>query len=132
MHSLPPLVHEAILGEALASAFERAECGVAVTDDDGNVIAANRPLASLLGYTLDELRALRVSDLSGRPDSPETSDVYRRLLQGEQVFELAILKRKDGTVGTIKYRGMNATVAGRLPVLVSITHEISTFAPLAA
>jgi hypothetical protein len=50
-------------------------------------------------------------------------------LEGEQVFREAVLKRKDGTVGTIKYRAMNGKL-GPLPVLVSIAHEIETFKPL--
>lgn len=132
MRPLPPLAHATILGDALASGFDRSDCGVCVSDDDGHVIAANRPFASLLGYTLDELRALRVEDLSGREDFGETEDVYRRLMRGEQVFDLALLRRKDGSVGTIRYRAMNATLSERIPVLVSVTHEISSFVPVAA
>jgi hypothetical protein len=50
----------------------------------------------------------------------------RSPMAGDSVFGEAVLRRKDGVVGTIKYRAMNGSISG-LPVLVSITHEISTF-----
>jgi PAS domain S-box-containing protein len=123
------LVHETLLGEALVSAYEQGGCAVVVSDDDGNILAANQATVRLLGYSLDELRALHAREIVGRTDFNELQPIYTQLMRGEQVFAEAILKRKDGVIGTIKYRAMNAKV-GPLPVLVSITHEVSTFTPL--
>ena len=85
-------------------------------------------MADLLGYDLDELTQLKAPDVAGRNDRAEIDPIYKRLMKGEQVFGEAVLRRKDGVVGTIKYRAMNGSI-GSLPVLVSIRHEISTFSP---
>jgi PAS domain S-box-containing protein len=126
---LPKLVQETMLGEALASAYERSRCAVVVSDDDGNILAANDAAAELFGYDREELTQLQARDISGRSHFDETVPIYERLMGGEQVFDEAVLRRKDGVVGTIKFRAMNGNL-GRLPVLISITHEIDTFTPL--
>src|SRR3954453_1384015 len=126
--SLPEIVQQTMLGEALASAYEDSRCAVVVSDDDGNILAVNGAAAELYGYSREELTQLNARDLVGR-DFDETRPIYDRLQEDEQVFNEAVLKRKDGVVGTIKYRAMNGKI-GPLPVLISITHEIHTFKPL--
>src|SRR3954453_6363149 len=100
--SLPEIVQQTMLGEALASAYEDSRCAVVVSDDDGNILAVNAAAAELFGCSREELTQLHARDLVGR-DFEEIRPVYERLLGGEQVFNEAVLKRKDGVVGTIKY-----------------------------
>ncbi len=78
------------------------------------------------GRPLRDASKTNAACVTGRDDLDEIDSVYERLLKGEQVFGEAVLRRKDGVVATIKYRAMNGKI-GELPVLVSITHEVSTF-----
>src|SRR5438876_4230399 len=68
-------------------------------------------MADLLGYDLDELTQLKARDVAGRNDLAEVDPIYKRLMKGEQVFGEAVLRRKDGVLGTIKYRAMNGSSA---------------------
>jgi len=92
----------------------------ALGDDDLNIVAVNQTFADLLGYTREELVRMKARDVTGRPNFNEADPVYKKLREGEQVFEEAMLRRKDGRVGRIKYQALDGKI-GRLPVLISIT-----------
>ena len=123
---LDPVVQDTLIGEALLTALDEANCAVVVSDDDLNIVAVNRTFADLLGYSREELTTMTALDVTGRSDFREADAVYKKLREGDQVFEEALLRRKDGRIGRIKYRAMNGHL-GRLPVLISITREISEF-----
>jgi hypothetical protein len=61
----------------------------------------------------------------------EIAEVYAMLRRTRSIQRTARLRRKDGVVGTIAYVSLESVVAG-LPVVVSVTEPIDTFAPEAS
>lgn len=108
------------------TAFDLANRAVAVSDDDGSILAVNDSWMKLLGYTREELPALSAYAISAHPEPAHIDDVYGHLLRGDRLTDTAHLKRKDGSEGRIRYRAFPATIA-TLSVVVTITDDISTF-----
>jgi PAS domain S-box-containing protein len=81
-------------------AFEQAAVGVALVAPDGRWLYANQKLQQILGYTLDELRAMYFSGLTYTDDVPASLDNVERLISGE-MSSFTYEKRyvcKDGRV----------------------------------
>ncbi len=68
--------------ERLRTTFEMAAVGIAHITPDGRFVRANQKLCELLGYSLQELRTLRVQDVTV-PEDIEANRAYARdLLHG--------------------------------------------------
>ncbi len=79
--------------------FESAPIGAAVTAPDGSWLRFNAALATMFGYSVDELRATSFLELTHPDDLAATREAARSLLAGEH-HSLAFEKRfraKDGT-----------------------------------
>jgi len=75
------------LSEArFASAFEYAPIGVALVAQDGRWIKVNRALCDLLGYTAQELQAMKFQDVTHPDDLQANLEYTRRILAGEIRF----------------------------------------------
>jgi PAS domain S-box-containing protein len=117
------ILHQTLLGEALMS----GRSAVLVTDDEGRYLAVNDSATELLGYSRDEIVELNAHDVSMSSEE-EIAEVYAMLSRTRSLQRTARLRRKDGVVGTIGYVALESVVAG-LPVVVSVTAPIDTFAP---
>lgn len=120
------LLHQTLLGEALLTAFDLANRAVAVSDDDGAILAVNDSWMKLLGYAREDLPTLSAYAISAHPEPAHVDDVYGHLRRGDLFSDTAYLKCKDGSEGHIRYRALPATIAS-LSVVVTITDDISTF-----
>jgi PAS domain S-box-containing protein len=116
------ILHQALLGEALMS----GDSALFVTDDEGRYLAANDSALKLLGYTREELAAINARDVSTRSEE-EIAEVYAMLKRKHSLQHRSRLRRKDGVTGTIEVVVVESKVGG-LPVVVSITAPIGTFA----
>ena len=116
------ILHQALLGEALMT----GDSALFVTDDEGRYLAANDSALKLLGYTREELAAINARDVSTRSEE-EIAEVYAMLKRKHSLQERPRLRRKDGVTGTIEVVVVESKVGG-LPVVVSITAPIGTFA----
>jgi PAS domain S-box-containing protein/putative nucleotidyltransferase with HDIG domain len=79
------------------SLFEQTHDAVFVLDLQGRHLVANQRAADMLGYTLDEIQSLSVSDTSAQ--LTQSRQVIERLISGEHVplFE-RIFRKKDGSL----------------------------------
>ena len=68
-----PLVQAGLLGEAI----DRAPDAVLVADESGQYLAVNQAACTMLGYTREELLALRITDIA---TSPEASREYDEMM----------------------------------------------------
>jgi PAS domain S-box-containing protein len=102
------LIQTSLLGEAV----DNGPAAVFVADDYRRYIAVNRAACELLGYTREELLALRVDDVA---DTSSWSELER----SGQLTSTAELTRKDGTKVTFSYVAGETVVAG-MPVYVSV------------
>jgi PAS domain S-box-containing protein len=116
------ILHQAFLGESLMTAGAAAF----VTDDEGRYLAVNDGAVALLGYTREEFAALNARDVSLKTEE-EIAEVFAMLKRDHAIQRTARLRRKDGAVGEIGYVGLASTIGG-LPVIVSVTAPIDTFA----
>lgn len=101
---------------------------VLVSDEAGRYIAVNDAAVTMLGYAREELGSLETRDVGGGAEE-DVAEVIAMLKRNPSVRRTTTFRRKDGVVGTIECVAVESTVAG-LPVVVSITAPIETFAPL--
>lgn len=82
----------------LRAIVEAAPIGIAMSDPDGRIVAANPAYQRLVGYTEAELRRLRWADLVGAEDLPVQAALYRELAEGKRdSFDIQTqFRRKDG------------------------------------
>jgi PAS domain S-box-containing protein len=123
------LLHQTLLGEALVTGFDLANRAVAVSDDDGSILAVNESWIRLLGYTREDLPTLTAHAISAHPEPLHVDEVYGHLLRGAELTAIAWLRCKDGSKGRIRYRAFPATIA-TLSVIVTVTEDISSFEPV--
>ena len=64
--------------------FENAGIGIGIADMTGRIVDANSSFAGMLGYTVEEFRALRVSDFVYPDDAAGMWDLYREIIEGRR------------------------------------------------
>ena len=80
--------------------FEGAAIGTAIVDLDGHFIKANPALERMLGYGTDELRNIRVAEITHTDDLQRSMEPYTQLVHGHRDFyhsEQRFVSR-DGTI----------------------------------
>lgn len=107
-----PLVQAGLLGEAI----DRAPDAVLVADESMRYLAVNQAACRLLGYTREELLALRMTDVATYPDG---SNDYDELMSRRGKTGTVVLRRKDGTTIATCYRAHETKLAG-MTVYVAI------------
>jgi two-component system cell cycle sensor histidine kinase/response regulator CckA len=80
--------------------FDSTPLGVVVVDIDRRIVDCNAAFQKMLGYSLKELRAMSIPEISHPDDDLATRAYYRRMMAGERdsfTMEKRHI-RKDGTV----------------------------------
>lgn len=92
--------------EVFRRVFEHALTGIAITDMQGKFEQCNPAYTALLGYTEQELRALRFSELVHPEDHEANMKQIRRLVSGEIsdfIIENRYLHKSGDTLWVRKY-----------------------------
>jgi len=79
--------------------FEEASLGIAVEDDEGKLLLANRALCSMLGYSNEELRHMTCAQFGHPEDSKDDWALFQKLRTGA-IDRYSLEKRyvkRDGT-----------------------------------
>lgn len=95
--------------EELRLIFENTPTPVTITDVNGHVLNANLACEILLGYSAEELKAMRHSDLIVEEDRPEIRAEFSKLHQEGERFGREIRYRTKN--GQIMYALLQAGVA---------------------
>lgn len=103
------LIQASLLGEAV----DNGPAAVFVADENRRYVAVNRAACELLGYSREELLALRVDDVAA-----DVSD-WGEMQANGTLASAAELTRKDGTKLKFTYVA-GATVVAGMPVYVSV------------
>ncbi len=106
-----PLIQTSLLGEAV----ENGPVAVLVADEHGRYVAVNRAACVLLGYTREELLALRLTDIARYDGAP--AEWAEMELQGSHTG-VSTVTCKDGSTIDFAYVA-GATVVAGIPVYVS-------------
>jgi PAS domain S-box-containing protein len=99
------LIQTALLGEAI----DDGPALIFIADDEMRYIAVNQCACRTLGYTRDELLALRVDEVAREPEAPRQYD--EMLVRGFR-HGTSVLTRKDGTTVEFLYRASKTQLAG--------------------
>jgi PAS domain S-box-containing protein len=107
------------------SVFENSAVGVALTDMDGRFIATNHVYQTMLGYTEEELRALRFLDITHEDYREANWALVAELVEGKRrQFQIEKkYRRKDGSL--IWVRNNDSLVPGteRVPRFIMALSE---------
>ena len=76
--------------------FEQSMDAVHIVAPDGSSIEANQATLDLFGYTADEMRRVKATDLYANPKDRE--DFLRRMADAKSVQDEVSLRKKDGSV----------------------------------
>jgi PAS domain S-box-containing protein len=93
----------------IGDAMEGAPAAVFVADDRRRFLAVNRFACELLGYTRDELLALRADELT---DNDAFGDRFEELRTTGHVDGSVALRRKDGSLVRVRYTAGETKVSG--------------------
>jgi two-component system cell cycle sensor histidine kinase/response regulator CckA len=112
----------------LRSIFESAAFGIVLADAEGQTHECNPALERMLGYTKDELRTMRISDLTHPDDTEETERALHALIEGEleHVHTERRYIHKDGSI--VWVRVIASTVPdpnGELALSIAMIEDIS-------
>ncbi|GIZ52752.1 PAS domain-containing hybrid sensor histidine kinase/response regulator [Noviherbaspirillum aridicola] len=89
-----------VLGAQALALFDQVPTGICMIDGGGRILGANAWFCSHIGYSLEELRALRVADITHPEDRDRVDRALRQLMSGETRHH-GLDKRclcKDGSV----------------------------------
>ncbi len=117
----------------LRSIFEHAAVGIALHDDEGRILEANRAYEAIVGYSREELRSMRAADLSPLEDAAVTREPVRALKAGERdhVAVEKRFRRKDGVerLCALNVSRIDSLPDGR-PGLVGMLQDITEYRAL--
>ena len=105
MSAAEALIQTALLGEAT----DTGPALIFIADDEMRYIAVNECACRTLGYTRDELLALRVDEVAREPEAPAQ---YDEMLARGFRHGTSVLTRKDGTTVEFLYRASKTQLAG--------------------
>ena len=115
--------------------FAGAAIGICIADVRGRIVEVNQALADMLGYTPEEMRGMRLSDLRHPEDPPSLWREYVRVVRG-QLDQFRVEKgyyRRDGTEvwgdGTVS---VVRDEAGRPQFTVAMVNNVTAQRHLAA
>ena len=111
---------------------DQAPVGIAIGDVEGNVLEANSSLQRMFGYSLEEMRGIRVEQFTHPEDSDEVWDQYADLVAGrlEEFRTEKRYVRKDGQVvwtnlSVTLIRGNDGDPAFQVAVMEDITDRLT-------
>ena len=78
--------------------FNLSPNGILIEDSKGNIIDANPAFCEMVGYSMDELTGMHVSELSYSSDPDTVHSNIDKLLLGEHLKHITKSRKKDGTL----------------------------------
>jgi PAS domain S-box-containing protein len=114
--------------ERWRAVFENSAVGIALVDSSGCPVAANPALQRMLGYTMDEILTLSLTDLTHDDDLLLTQASIAELIRGtrQQYDLLKRYRRKDGSLIWVNVSGSVVPGSDRVQqFLVEIIEDIT-------
>lgn len=113
--------------EHLRALFSQAVVGIAEADLEGRFVLVNQQYCDMLGYSRDELLALRLQDVTHPEDLPRSLELLAESMRSGKEFVIEKRNlRKDGTLIWVRntvslLRGAD----GRPAFIVAISHDVT-------
>ena len=120
----PPLAGDSADDDALWAIFSRSRNPMLLADDQRRYINANAAACELLGYTVHQLRTMRIDDVTLPEYRPFLDDIWNDFLQrGGTIGQFAVLKA-DGTTVHVEFNA-TAHVAPGLHLSIFINPQVT-------
>ncbi|HMC16838.1 MAG TPA: PAS domain S-box protein [Albitalea sp.] len=114
--------------ERLRNTFEMAAVGIAHVAPEGRILRVNKRLCDTLGYSRDEMLAMRFHDITWPEDLPDTVRQAQRLLDGE-IENYTIEKRYRHKSGSVVWASLTVALVrepdGRPAYFVSVLEDVT-------
>ncbi|WP_103667346.1 PAS domain S-box protein [Pseudanabaena sp. BC1403] len=104
--------------------FNTSLDGLLVLDIEGKIIEANQSFADMLGYSLEEVMALRIYDIDTRWTPEELNKGVHEFGQDKRVKFETLHRRKDGSLCTVEIAASSVSWADEI-VQFAICRDIS-------
>ena len=103
--------------------FNNAPVGLSISNDQGDLLNANKYMQNLLGYTLDELLTLNAKEFY--LDQHERQQLLDKLHHGDPVFNFETrIKCRDGSALTVLLNSVAMNFENEMVILTSL-HDIT-------
>jgi PAS domain S-box-containing protein len=106
-----PVSSPVVLHQLVQTIVADEPAWVLVADANGQLVAASRNVLKLLGYSLEALRALNVTDIGGE-DLESVEWLWENFRRQRRQSGGFVLRRRDGTTVRTQYVALSNTVAG--------------------
>ncbi len=123
--------------ERFRALIEQAVDAVMVHDEHGQMLMANERVCQSLGYTLEEMLALRVPDFEMNVQSAKVAENWEKMKNGASMSVDGLHRRKDGStfpvevhVGLVQFDGKQVMLAIARDVTQRKRHEAEMKASL--
>jgi two-component system cell cycle sensor histidine kinase/response regulator CckA len=112
----------------LRAVFEESPLGISLTNADGFIVHSNARYQRMVGYSADELRHMKFSELSPIAEASENSVLFRDLMAGRRASYIIekVYRRKSGE--TLSVRVTAAPVRddrGRVAYAVGMVEDVT-------
>ncbi len=106
--------------------FNSSPDAIVVLDNEDKVIIANKAFSQLFQYENEEIRGMLINQLIVPEDFiREASNFSEMVMQGQNLHEEAVRKRKDGTLVEVSILGYPVVVKGEQVGIYAIYRDIS-------
>ena len=107
--------------ESYRTLVEQASDGVVTTDAEGRCLDANATYLGMLGYSLEELRDLRLQDVVVDEPQPRLAEHLEKVTAGAESLAEWRLRRKDGSQFPVEVSARLLEDGRRLAIVRDIT-----------
>ena len=111
-------------GEVFRGIFEHSPDPIYIHDLKGNILEANRAASEVMGYSLEELKNMRVTDVDAPRDAAKVPvRITNALRKGGVIFE-SEHKRRDGTVFPVEVNACPVEYMDK-PAVIATVRDIT-------
>ena len=104
--------------------FAGSRDAIFLSEEGGKLAMVNPAAATLTGYTVEELLAMRIPDLHEEADLHAFNTFHDRILAGEEVLSEARIKRKDGSKVLSEFSNRRVVLEGQ-PFVHTTARDVS-------
>ncbi len=111
--------------ERFRSIFENTTDGIIVSNTNAEFLYSNLAMSEMLGYTPEELKALKVEDIHPQKDLPAIMDIFNKVVRNEiKTAHDLPMQRKDGSVFNVDINGNLINLKGET-CMVGVFRDIT-------
>lgn len=106
--------------------FESSQDGILILDNDDRIVNSNDSFRKILQYDADEIRGLHCIDIFSDPETPDTLEISKDIMNGKTVEREVKRRRKDGQLVDVMIQAFPIKVGKEQRGLCGIYRDISS------